>query len=104
MRPEVEKIVGAAAVDERPVRDLWPAAIMAERAGQATDRVLVARPSGREQVAAILRWAAANGAIVTPLGGGSGVCGPLWPKPGRLGLGIGGLGSILVLAQINVTC
>src|SRR5256885_4080489 len=104
MRPEVEKIVGAAAVDERPVRDLWPAAIMAERAGQATDRVLVARPSGREQVAAILRWAAANGAIVTPLGGGSGVCGALGPKRGELVLDMGGLDRILEIDEINLTC
>src|SRR2546423_7175526 len=104
MRPEVEKIVGAAAVDERPVRDLWPAAIMAERAGQATDRVLVARPSGREQVAAILRWAAANGAIVTPLGGGSGVCGALGPKRGELVLDMGGLDRILEVDEINLTC
>src|SRR4029077_16711619 len=35
MRPELEKIVGAAAVDERPVRDLWPAQTMAERAGRS---------------------------------------------------------------------
>ena len=104
MRPEIEKIVGAAAVDERPVRDLWPAAIMAERAGQTSDRVLVARPSGREQVAAILRWAAANGAIVTPLGGGSGVCGALGPKRGELVLDMGGLDRILDIDGINLTC
>src|SRR5258708_12069349 len=80
MRTDVEKIVGAAAVDERPVRDLWPAATMAERAGETPGRVLVARPGGREQGVSILRWATANAVIVTPLGGGSGGCGALAPQ------------------------
>src|SRR4029077_19047929 len=74
MRADLEKIVGAAALDERPVRDLWPLAIMKERAGIGPPRVLVARPSDREQVAAMLRLAAAQHVAVTPLGGGSGVC------------------------------
>ena len=43
---------------------------MDERAGVLPPRVLVARPSGREQVTAILRWAGANGVAVTPMGGG----------------------------------
>src|SRR6266700_3978714 len=104
MRTEVEKIVGAAAVDERPMRDLWPAATMAERAGQTPDRVLVVRPSGREQVAAILRWATANAASVTPLGGGSGVCGALGPKRGDLVLDMGGFDGILKIDEVNLTC
>src|SRR6266700_2687058 len=104
MRTEVEKIVGAAAVDERQVRDLWPAATMAERAGQTPDRVLVVRPSGREQVAAILRWATANAASVTPLGGGSGVCGALGPKRGDLVLDMGGFDRILEIDEVNLTC
>jgi alkyldihydroxyacetonephosphate synthase len=104
MRPELEKIVGAPAIDERPVRDLWPASIMAERAGAAPDRVLVARPSGREQVAAILRWAAAGGVIVTPLGGGSGVCGALAPRRGELVLDMGAFDRILEINEVNLTC
>src|SRR5205823_11239679 len=56
-REELEKIVGPTAVDERPVRDLWPLAIMQERAGNVPPQVLVVRPAGREQVAALLRWA-----------------------------------------------
>ncbi len=104
MRPELEKIVGAAAVDERPVRDLWPAATMAERAGQAPDRVLVVRPSGREQVAAILRWATANSVIVTPLGGGSGVCGAVAPKRGELVLDMAGFDRIFEIDEVNLTC
>ncbi len=104
MRPEIEKIVGAAAVDERPVRDLWPAATMAERAGETPDRVLVARPAGREQVVSILRWATANAVIVTPLGGGSGVCGALAPKRGELVLDMGGFDRILEIAEVNLVC
>ena len=53
MRADLEKIVGVAAVDDRPVRDLWPLALMDERAGKKAGRVLVARPSGREQVTAV---------------------------------------------------
>ena len=104
MRPEIEKIVGAAAVNERPVRDLWPATIMAERAGQAPDRVLVVRPSGREQVASVLRWATANAVIVSPLGGGSGVCGALEPDRGELVLDMAGLDRILEIDEVNLTC
>src|SRR5713101_9784330 len=99
MRPEVEKIVGAAAVDERPVRDLWPAATMAERAGHTPDRVLVVRPAGREQVASILRWATANAVMVTPLGGGSGVCGALAPARCERGLDVAALGRILEIGR-----
>ena len=104
MRADVEKIVGAAALDERPVRDLWPMAILRERAGEATPRVLVARPSGREQVAAILRWAAANSVVVTPLGGGSGVCGAVSPQTGELVLDMGAFDRILEIDETNLTC
>jgi len=104
MRAELEKIVGAPALDERPVRDHWPLGIMDERAGIAPPRVLVARPSGREQVAAILRWANANGVRVTPMGGGSGVCGALSPETGELVLDMGAFDRILDVDQTNLTC
>ena len=104
MRPDIEKIVGAAAVDERPVRDLWPAAIMSERAGAAPERVLVARPSGREQVAAVLRWASANAVMVTPLGGGSGVCGAVAPHRGELVLDMSAFDRILAIDETNLIC
>ena|SRR5438132_6687008 len=83
-RTELEKIVGAAAVDERPVRDMWPLGIMEERAGIPAPKVLVVRPAGREQVAEVLRWAASNHVAVTPMGGGSGVCGALGPAAGEI--------------------
>ncbi len=104
MRAELEKIVGAPALDERPVRDHWPLGIMDERAGIAPPRVLVARPSGREQVAAILRWANTNGVRVTPMGGGSGVCGALSPETGELVLDMGAFDRILEVDQTNLTC
>ena len=104
MRAELEKIVGAAALDERPVRDLWPMAILRERAGEVTPRVLVARPSGREQVTAILRWAAGAAVAVTPLGGGSGVCGAVGPRAGELALDMGAFDRILEIDETNLTC
>ena len=104
MRAELEKIVGAPALDERPVRDLWPLAIMEERAGKPPPRVVVARPSGREQVTAILRWAGANGVTVTPMGGGSGVCGALSPRGGDLVLDMGAFDRILEVDEVNLTC
>jgi alkyldihydroxyacetonephosphate synthase len=104
VRQELEAIVGAAALDERPVRDLWPLSIMEERAGRVGDRVLVARPSNRQQVSAILRWAASQHVAVTPLGGGSGVCGAIGPRAGELVLDMGAFDRILNIDETNLTC
>jgi alkyldihydroxyacetonephosphate synthase len=104
MWSELEEIVGAAALDERPVRDTWPLGIMDERAGKTLPRVLVARPSSREQVTAILRWAGANGVAVTPMGGGTGVCGALSPKAGELVLDMSGFDRIFEVDEVNLTC
>ena len=104
MRAELEKLIGAAAVDERAVRDLWPLSVMEVRDGKAPPRVLVARPSGREQLTAVLRWAAAQGMAVTPMGGGSGVCGALAPAAGELVLDMGGFDRVLEIDETNLTC
>jgi alkyldihydroxyacetonephosphate synthase len=104
VRPELEKIVGAASVDERPVRDLWPASIMERRAGQEPPRVLVVRPSGREQVAAVLRWAGAHAVVVTPMGGGSGVCGALSPAQGEIVLDMAAFDRIFDIDETNLVC
>src|SRR5580765_4581703 len=61
MRAELEKLIGAASVDERQVRDMWPLSLMEIRDGNTPPRVLVARPAGREQLAAVLRWASSKG-------------------------------------------
>jgi alkyldihydroxyacetonephosphate synthase len=104
VRAELEKIVGAPALDERAVRDHWPLGIMDERSGKAPPRVLVARPSGREQVTAILRWANANGVRVTPMGGGTGVSGAISPVAGELVLDMGAFDRILEVDETNLTC
>ena len=104
MRTELETIVGAAALDERPVRDLWPLTIMAERSGHPAPRVLVARPSTREQISAILRWATAHRVIVTPLGGATGVCGALGAQAGELVLDMAAFDRILEVDETNLSC
>ena len=104
MRSDLEKIVGAPAVDERPVRDLWPLSVMERRAGKEPPRVLVVRPHGREQVAAVLRWAASSSVVVTPMGGGSGVCGALAPAQGEIVLDMGGFDRILEIDEENLLC
>jgi alkyldihydroxyacetonephosphate synthase len=104
MRAEIEKIVGAAALDEREVRDMWPLGLMQERDGAKRPKVLVARPAGKEQVIAIVRWAGANGVAITPMGGATGVCGALAPRAGELVLDMGGFDRILALDEANLTC
>ncbi|MDQ6719634.1 MAG: FAD-binding oxidoreductase [Candidatus Dormibacteraeota bacterium] len=104
MRAEIEKIVGAAALDERAVRDLWPLGLMEERDGAQRPKVLVARPSGREQVTAVVRWAAANDVGVSPMGGATGVCGALAPRAGDLVLDMGAFDRILTLDETNLVC
>ena len=104
MRSELEKLIGAAGVDERAVRDLWPMAIMDDRAGPSRAPVLVVRPSGREQLTAVLRWAAANHVAVTPMGGGSGVCGALGPVKGDLVVDMGGFDRVFEIDETNLLC
>jgi len=104
VREDVEKIVGANAVDERPVRDLWPLSIMEARAGKTPDRVLVARPTERAQVSALLQWAGANDVSITPMGGATGVCGALSPKSGELVLDMGAFNRILEVDETNLIC
>ncbi len=104
MRAEIEQIVGPAALDEREVRDMWPLGLMEERDGVKRPKVLVARPAGRQQVIAIVRWAAANGVAVIPMGGATGVCGALAPRAGELVLDMGGFDRILALDETSLTC
>jgi alkyldihydroxyacetonephosphate synthase len=104
IRAELERIVGSAALEERPVRDMWPLATMDERSGKAPPQVLVARPSGRDQVVAILRWAGSAGVVVTPMGGETGVCGALSPQAGELVLDMSAFDRILDVDETNLTC
>jgi alkyldihydroxyacetonephosphate synthase len=104
VRADLEAIVGRPSVDERPIRDMWPLSIMEERAGQAAPRVLVVRPAGREQVTAVLRWASAHDVNITPLGGGSGVCGAVAPGRGEVVLDLGAFDRIIDVDETNLTC
>ena len=104
MRADLEEIVGATNLDERPVRDLWPLGVMQARGGEAQPRVTVVRPTGRDQVALILRWATANGVMVTPMGGGTGVCGALSPATGELVLDMGAFDRVLEIDEVNLIC
>src|SRR2546430_10569770 len=77
---------------------------MQERAGTVPPQVLVVRPAGREQVAALLRWATSNRVAVTPMGGGSGVCGALAPAAGELVMDMGAFDRVLEIDETNLTC
>ncbi|TME72344.1 MAG: FAD-dependent oxidoreductase, partial [Chloroflexi bacterium] len=101
-RAELEKIAGAEAVDTRPVRDLWPLAVMDDRAGKARAPVDVVRPSGREQLAAVMRWAAENHVAVTPMGGGTGVCGAIGPARGELVLDMAAFDRVFEIDETNL--
>lgn len=104
MREDIERIVGTNAVVERPVRDLWPLSIMEARAGKSPDSVLVARPTERGQVSALLQWAGANEISITPMGGATGVCGALTPDAGEVVLDMGAFDRILGLDETNLVC
>lgn len=104
MRTEVESIVGRAAVSERPVRDMWPLAIMRERDGDAPPSVLVARPETRDSLAALLRWAGEKRVAATALGGGSGVCGALSPALGEVVIDMGAFDRIYEIDETNLVC
>ena len=64
----------------------------------------MARPSGREQLTAVLRWAASRQMAVTPMGGGSGVCGALAPAAGELVLDMGAFDRVLEIDETNLLC
>ena len=76
---EIKGIVGAANVNERSVRDLWPEEIVRDRiisqspkALAGVSRAYVARPLDRDQLTSLLRWANAHHVVITPMGGGTG--------------------------------
>lgn len=102
MRAELEALLGPAAVSERPVFDLWPRGVIRRRAGFQPAPSLVARPATYEQVSSLLAWASSRGTAVTPLGGGSGVCGAVDPGPGEVVLDLGALDRILELDETHL--
>ena len=93
MRRALEQLLGTEPVTERFVEDLWPAGLMAVRAGAERKPALVVRPGDVEGVSRVLRWASREGVTVTPLGGGSGVCGAINRTAGELLLDLGALSA-----------
>ena len=91
-------------MDERPVRDLWPLGIMDERAGNPAPKVLLVRPAGRDQVAAVLRWATANNVAVTPVGGATGVCGAVSPQAGEIAVDMSAFDRVFEIDETNLVC
>ncbi|HSR24986.1 MAG TPA: FAD-binding protein, partial [Candidatus Eisenbacteria bacterium] len=77
-------------IGRRPVRDLWPLALMRARAGEAAPEVEVVRPATAGEVAALLR----SGRRIVPMGGASGVCGALAPEAGDLVLDLDGFDRV----------
>lgn len=62
-------------------RDLWPRHHLAVREGRIAEHRpgLVVWPRTTEEVAAVVRWCAAEGVPIAPFGAGSGVCGGILP-------------------------
>src|SRR5579859_2259149 len=104
MRSELERIVGAEAVSERPVSDLWPLGIMRRRAGEIPAAGLVARPATADAVCALLAWANAAGVPVVPMGAACGVCGAVEVDAGQVALDLTGLDRILAVDADNLVC
>lgn len=76
---------------ERTVaHDLWPLGLMRARAGTEAPAVEVARPASFEDVAGLL----SSSRRLVPMGGGSGVCGAVWPAAGDLVLDMGALAHV----------
>ncbi|MTV26922.1 FAD-binding oxidoreductase [Nitriliruptoraceae bacterium ZYF776] len=94
--------------DTDPVRtatyahDWWPRMLMRRRAGEqlpAPDAVVA--PTTRDEVAAIVRWCAANGVAIVPFGAGTGVCGGATPVAGALTLDLKRLHTIGELDELS---
>jgi alkyldihydroxyacetonephosphate synthase len=90
--------------DVAPVfgHDAWPLAVKRLIAGRpAAAPIGVARPRTTEEVARIVRWAAAEGLGLVPRGGGSSVTGAAIPADGALVLDLRRLDRILELDEVN---
>jgi alkyldihydroxyacetonephosphate synthase len=103
VRSSLESLLGAAAVSERPVADLWPLGIMRRRAGHEPPLVQVVRPDSAQLVCRLLEWAHGAGVQVIPMGGASGVCGALAPTAGQVVLDLGALDHFEI-DEPNLAC
>jgi alkyldihydroxyacetonephosphate synthase len=83
-------------------RDCWPRLALAERTGVATPEPdVVVRPASTGEVAAVLRWASAEGVPVTPYGAGSGVVGGAVAVRGGVLLDLSGLTGLVALDEVS---
>ncbi len=83
-------------------RDCWPRLALAERAGVASPEPdVVVRPRSTDDVAAVLRWASAEGVPVTPYGAGSGVVGGAVAVRGGVLLDLSGLSGLVDLDDVS---
>jgi alkyldihydroxyacetonephosphate synthase len=88
-------------------KDLWPRNVIAARAGHPAPKppAVVVWPETTEQVAAVVRFAAARGIPVVPFGAGSGVCGGVAPAPTSIVIDVKRMRAIRALdeARLRVT-
>lgn len=80
-------------------RDLWPRRLIEIRGGSVAPHQpgAVVWPTSTEEVADIVRWAAAEGVPVVPFGAGSGVCGGVVPDPRTVVLDLKKMASVRAL-------
>jgi alkyldihydroxyacetonephosphate synthase len=97
-------IAGREAVTVRALHDLWPLALMRDRAGRSAPPTVVVRPSSYEQVTQVLKLASTEGFGIAPVGGGSGVCGAVDPAGNEVGLDLSALDAILEVDEHDLTC
>ncbi|MEX0835581.1 MAG: FAD-binding oxidoreductase, partial [Nitriliruptor sp.] len=87
---------------ETYAHDWWPRMLMRRRAGEdlpVPDAVVA--PRSRDEVAAILRWCAANRVAVVPFGAGTGVCGGATPVSGAITIDLKHLTAIGELDEVS---
>lgn len=95
--------ISADAAERRAhARDCWPRLVLAERVSLATPEPdVVVRPRSTGEVAALLRWASAEGVPVTPYGAGSGVVGGAVAVRGGVTLDLSALTGLVDLDEVS---
>jgi alkyldihydroxyacetonephosphate synthase len=95
-----DRVLADAAERRARARDCWPRLALAERAGTPSPEPdVVVRPRSTEEVAALLRWASAEGVPVTPYGAGSGVVGGAVAVRGGVLLDLSAMSGLVALDE-----
>ena len=101
--------LGADKVDRSPAAlaaaavDCWPVTLKRTALGRRAHPLAVARPSSREEVAAVIAWARAHRVPVAIRGAGSAVTGAATPGDGELVLDVTGLDLIASVHEDDLT-